>query len=116
MVAVQLLQFASAATAICVAVAMIRGFIAHSKDLGNFYVDFTRSLTRILFPLCFVASLVFVGLGVPQTLTGYQITKTVEGATQTILAGPVASLVTIIQLAPNGGGSCGPNSQYPSLN
>src|SRR5207249_7593024 len=48
MMAVQFLQFTSAATGISVAIAMIRGFIAHAKDLGNFYVDFTRSLTRIL--------------------------------------------------------------------
>src|SRR5712664_720074 len=80
MMAVQFLQFTSAATGICVAVAMIRGFVAHSKDLGNFYVDFTRTLTRILFPLCFLASLAFVGLGVPQTLNGHQIVTTVEGA------------------------------------
>jgi K+-transporting ATPase ATPase A chain len=120
MMAVQFLQFTSAATGICVAVAMIRGFVAHSKDLGNFYVDFTRSLTRILFPLCFVASLVFVGLGVPQTLTGYQIVSTVEGAankaTQTILVGPVASLVSIMQLGTNGGGYYGANSAYPFQN
>jgi len=93
MMAVQFLQFTSAATGISVAIAMIRGFIAHSKGMGNFYVDFTRSLTRILLPLCFVASLVFVGLGVPQTLTGYQVVTTVEGATtratQAILVGPV---------------------------
>lgn len=116
MMAVQFLQFTSAATGICVAVAMIRGFIAHSKDLGNFYVDFTRTLTRILFPLCFVASLVFVGFGVPQTLGGYQIAKTVEGATQTILVGPVASLVGIMQLGTNGGGYFGANSAYPFQN
>src|SRR2546427_9923477 len=120
MMAVQFLQFTSATTGICVAVAMIRGFITHSKDLGNFYVDFTRSLTRILLPLCFVASLVFVGLGTPQTLTGYQIVKTVEGATtqatQTILVGPVASLVSIMQLGTNGGGYYGANSAYPFQN
>src|SRR6266705_3059367 len=117
MMAVQFLQFTSAATGISVAIAMIRGFIARSKDLGNFYVDFTRSLTRILLPLCFVASLVFVGLGVPQTLTGYQnITHTVEGATQTILVGPVASLVSITQLGTNGGGYFGANSAYPFQN
>src|SRR5881409_2797358 len=120
MMAVQFLQFTSAATGICVAVAMIRGFVAHSKDLGNFYVDFTRSLTRILFPLCFVASLVFVGLGVPQTLTGYHIVSSVEGATtratQTILVGPVASLVSIMQLGTNGGGYYGANSAYPFQN
>src|SRR2546429_1890121 len=117
MMAVQFLQFTSAATGICAAVAMIRGFVAHSKDLGNFYVDFTRSLTRILLPLCFVASLVFVGLGVPQTLTGYErIVSTVEGATQTILVGPVASLVSIMQLGTNGGGYYGANSAYPFQN
>src|SRR5437899_9022277 len=117
MMAVQFLQFTSAATGICVAVAMIRGFIARSKGLGNFYVDFTRSLTRILLPLCFLASMVFVGLGVPQTLTGYQsITHTVEGATQTILVGPVASLVGIMQLGTNGGGYFGANSAYPFQN
>ena len=117
MMAVQFLQFTSAATGISVAIAMIRGFIARSKDLGNFYVDFTRSLTRILLPLCFVASLVFVGLGVPETLTGYQnITHTVEGATQTILVGPVASLVGIMQLGTNGGGYFRANSAYPFQN
>ncbi|HEV2120306.1 MAG TPA: potassium-transporting ATPase subunit KdpA [Candidatus Bathyarchaeia archaeon] len=117
MMAVQFLQFTSAATGISVAVAMIRGFVARSKDLGNFYVDFTRSLTRILLPLCFVASLIFVGLGVPQTLTGYvKIASTVEGATQTILVGPVASLVSIMQLGTNGGGYYGANSAYPFQN
>jgi len=117
MMAVQFLQFTSATTGICVAVAMIRGFTTHSKHLGNFYVDFTRSLTRILLPLCFVASLVFVGFGVPQTLTGYQsITHTVEGATQTILVGPVASLVGIMQLGTNGGGYFGASSAYPFQN
>jgi len=114
--AVQFLQFTSASTGICVAIAMIRGFVLHSKDMGNFYVDFTRSLTRILFPLCFIASLIFVALGVPQTLTGYTTVKTIEGATQTILVGPVASLVSIMQLGTNGGGYYGANSAYPFQN
>ena len=51
MVAVQFLQFTSAGSGLCVAVAMVRGFKKESKDLGNFHVDFVRSLTRILFPL-----------------------------------------------------------------
>ena len=116
MTAVQFLQFTSAATGICVAVAMIRGFIAHSKDLGNFHVDFVRSLTRLFLPLCFVASLMFVGLGVPQSLSGNQTVRTVEGATQTILVGPVASLVSIMQIGTNGGGYYGANSAYPFQN
>jgi K+-transporting ATPase ATPase A chain len=114
--AVQFLQFTSAATGLCVAVAMVRGFISRSQDLGNFYTDFVRSLTRLLFPLCFVAALIFVGLGVPQTIGGYQTVQTVEGATQTILVGPVASLVSIMQIGTNGGGYYGANSAYPFQN
>jgi K+-transporting ATPase ATPase A chain len=116
MAAVQFLQFTSAASGICAAVAFVRGFTTSSKDLGNFYVDFVRSLTRVLLPLCFVASLVFVWLGVPQTLSGYTTVKTVEGATQLVLVGPVASLVSIMQIGTNGGGYYGANSAYPFQN
>lgn len=116
MSAVQFLQFTSAASGLCAAVAMVRGLTTGSKDLGNFYVDFVRSLTRVLFPLCFVAALIFVWLGVPQTLNGYPGVKTVEGATQLILVGPVASLVSIMQIGTNGGGYYGANSAYPFQN
>jgi K+-transporting ATPase ATPase A chain len=95
---------------------MVRGLTTGSKDLGNFYVDFVRSLTRVLFPLCFVAALIFVWLGVPQTLNGYTVVRTVEGATQLILVGPVASLVSIMQIGTNGGGYYGANSAYPFQN
>jgi len=116
MSAVQFLQFTSAASGLCVAVAFIRGFVVGSKDFGNFYVDFVRSLTRVLFPFCLIAALILVGLGTPQTLTGYTTVKTVEGATQTILVGPVASLVSIMQIGTNGGGYYGANSAYPLEN
>ena len=116
MTAVQFLQFTSAATGLCVAVAMVRGFVSRSQNMGNFYTDFVRSLTRLFLPLCFVAALIFVGLGVPQTIGGYQTVTTVEGATQTILVGPVASLVSIMQIGTNGGGYYGANSAYPFQN
>ena len=116
MTAVQFLQFTSATTGICVAAAMIRGFVANSRDMGNFYTDFVRSLTRLFLPLCFIAALIFVGLGVPQTLDGYRTVTTLEGSTQTILVGPVASLVSIMQLGNNGGGYYGANSAYPFQN
>jgi K+-transporting ATPase ATPase A chain len=116
MSAVQFLQFTSAASGLCAAVAMVRGFKSGSKDLGNFYVDFVRALTRVLFPLCFVAAMILVWLGVPQTLGGYTAVKTVEGATQQILVGPVASLVSIMQIGTNGGGYYGANSAYPLQN
>jgi K+-transporting ATPase ATPase A chain len=116
MTAIQFLQFTSAATGICCGVAMVRGFVVQSKGLGNFYVDFVRSLTRIFIPLCFVASIILVGLGVPQTIQGYATVRTVEGATQSILVGPVASLVSIMQIGTNGGGYYGANSAYPFQN
>jgi potassium-transporting ATPase potassium-binding subunit len=116
MAAIQFLQFTSAATGICCGIAMVRGLVVHSKDLGNFYVDFVRSLTRLFIPLCLVSAVVLVGLGTPQTLTGYTTVKTIEGATQTILVGPVASLVSIMQLGTNGGGYFGANSAYPFQN
>jgi K+-transporting ATPase ATPase A chain len=116
MTAIQFLQFTSAGTGVCVAIAMVRGFTEGSKDLGNFYVDFVKSLTRLLLPLCLIASIVLVALGVPQTLTGYTTVQTVEGATQSILTGPVASLASIMQIGTNGGGYYGANSAYPFQN
>jgi K+-transporting ATPase ATPase A chain len=114
--AVQFLQFTSAASGLCAAVAFIRGFKVATKDFGNFYVDFVRSLTRVLFPFCFIAAVVLVAMGTPQSLNGYTTVKTVEGATQMILVGPVASLVSIMQIGTNGGGYYGANSAYPLEN
>jgi K+-transporting ATPase ATPase A chain len=114
--AIQYLQFTSAATGICMGVAMVRGLVVGSKDLGNFYVDFVRSLTRLLIPFCFVAALILVWMGVPQTIGGYVPIKTVEGATGSVLVGPVASLVSIMQLGTNGGGYYGANSAHPFMN
>jgi K+-transporting ATPase ATPase A chain len=116
MTAIQFLQFTSAATGICMGIAMVRAFVVGSKDMGNFYVDFVRTLTRVLIPFCLVAALILVGLGVPQTLGGYTTVTTVEGAGQSILVGPVASLVAIMQLGTNGGGYYGANSAYPFMN
>ena len=120
MSAIQFLQFTSAATGICAAIAFSRGLTSGAKDMGNFYVDFVRSITRILIPLCLVASVILVWLGVPQTLAGYAKVTTLEGivngASQVIRVGPVASLVSIMQLGTNGGGYYGANSANPFQN
>ena len=114
--AIQFLQFTSAATGVCVMAAMVRGLRSGSTHMGNFYVDFVRVLTRILLPLCLVAAIILVAMGIPQSLGGYPAVKTVEGTTQTILIGPVASLVSIMQVGTNGGGYFGANSAYPFQN
>jgi len=116
MTAIQFLQWISAATGICMGIAFIRGFIVGSKNLGNFHVDFVRSITRILLPLCLIASVVFVVMGVPQTLNASTAVTTLQGTTQSILVGPVASLDSIMQLGTNGGGFYGANAAYPFMN
>ncbi|GAA5035928.1 hypothetical protein GCM10023317_89600 [Actinopolymorpha pittospori] len=51
--------FASAAVGICVALALVRGFVRRSTDqLGNFWVDLIRTILRILVPIAVVSGLV----------------------------------------------------------
>ncbi len=113
---IQWLQFTSAITGLCMGIAFIRGLTVGAKDMGNFYVDFTRATTRIFIPLCTIAAIIFLAFGVPQTLNGNTAATTIEGATQTIFVGPVASLDAIMQLGTNGGGYYGANAAYPFMN
>ncbi len=112
----QWLMFTSATTGMCMGIAFIRGLTEGSKDMGNFYVDFIRTITRILLPLCIIASIVFLTLGTPQSLSGYVMAQTVEGTMQSIMVGPIASHDAIMQLGTNGGGFYGANSAYPFMN
>ena len=114
--AIQFLQWTSAATGICMGIAFIRGLIVGSKNMGNFNVDFVRTITRILLPMCLIASVVFIVMGVPQTLNASTTVTTVQGTTQSILVGPVASLDSIMQLGTNGGGFYGANAAHPFMN
>ncbi|TCN31397.1 potassium-transporting ATPase subunit KdpA [Sinorhizobium americanum] len=110
-------NFVSAATGIAIAIALIRGFSRASvKSIGNFWVDLTRATLYILLPLCVVLTLVYVYLGVPQTLGAYVEATTLEGAQQTIALGPVASQIAIKMLGTNGGGFFNANAAHPFEN
>jgi K+-transporting ATPase ATPase A chain len=110
-------NFVSAAVGIAVAVAMIRGFARHTvKTIGNFWVDVTRCTVYILLPICFVATLIFVWQGSPQTFKGPATATTLEGATQVIERGPVAAQESIKILGTNGGGLFNANSAHPYEN
>jgi K+-transporting ATPase ATPase A chain len=110
-------NFVSAATGIAIAVALIRGFArASGKSIGNFWVDLTRTTLYVLLPLCVVLTLVYVFLGVPQTLGAYVNATTLEGGQQTIAVGPVASQLAIKMLGTNGGGFFNANSAHPFEN
>lgn len=109
-------MFTSAATGFAVAVAFIRGLVGRQDNLGNFYVDMTRAITRVFLPLSFIVALVLVFQGVPQTLLGAAQATTIEGAEQTITRGLVASFESIKHIGTNGGGWFGTNAAHPFEN
>ncbi len=139
-------NFLSAATGLCVAVALIRGFARHTAaTLGNFWADLTRSTLYILLPLSLPLAVVLVGQGVIQNLNPYQsvplhdpvsyqqplvnaqgnplmnaagnpATRTVLQKNQLLPMGPVASQEAIKELGTNGGGFFNANSAHPFEN
>jgi potassium-transporting ATPase potassium-binding subunit len=107
-------NFVSAAVGIAVAIALVRGFARTKTDrLGNFWVDVTRTVTRVLLPLSVVAALVLVLGGVVQNLSAGTDAHTLAGATQFVPGGPVASQEAIKELGTNGGGFYNANSAHP---
>ncbi len=117
MVALVFHQFASAATGIVLAVALVRGLARRSaQTLGNFWVDFTRSILYLLLPISIVGALIYVSQGMIQNLNPYTVVHTLSGQTQTIAQGPVASLEIIKNLGTNGGGFFNTNSAHPFEN
>jgi K+-transporting ATPase ATPase A chain len=110
-------NFLAAASGLAVAVALIRGLARKSvKTIGNFYVDLTRSILYVLLPLSIICALVLVWQGVPQTIGGPVDAQTIEGTTQSIALGPIASQEAIKLLGSNGGGFFNANSAHPFEN
>jgi K+-transporting ATPase ATPase A chain len=136
-------NFASAATGIAIAVALIRGFARRSNQfIGNFWVDLTRCTLYILLPIALLIALVLVSQGAIQTLDGYKTVKVVQPTTydnpvndasgkpvldekgqpktekatlteQVVAVGPVASQVSIKHFGTNGGGFFNANAAHP---
>ncbi|MBW8318096.1 MAG: potassium-transporting ATPase subunit KdpA [Rhizobium sp.] len=110
-------NFLSAATGMALAVAFGRAFVrSRVSTLGNFWVDMTRATLFVLLPISFVVALVFVAMGLPQTLDASVTATTLEGANQVIALGPVASQEAIKQLGTNGGGFFNVNAAHPFEN
>jgi K+-transporting ATPase ATPase A chain len=110
-------NFWSAAMGIAVAVALIRAIKRTSSGtIGNFWVDTTRSLLYVLLPASIIGALLLVAQGVPQNLHAYTSAHTLEGQTQTIAQGPVASQEVIKEMGTNGGGFFNANSAHPFEN
>ena len=110
-------NFLSAAAGMAMAAAVIRGFARRSaKTIGNFWVDLTRATLWVLIPISSIFALFLVWQGVPDNFSPYVNATTLEGATQTIAEGPVASQEIIKELGTNGGGFMNANSAHPYEN
>src|SRR6202046_3153549 len=110
-------QFMSAAVGLVVAIAMIRGFTRSRTDkLGNFWVDVTRCVVRLLIPLAIVGGLILIAGGAIENFHAYQTVTTLSGAHQTIPGGPVGSSEIIKNMGNNGGGWFNTNSAHPFEN
>lgn len=126
MIGLTVQNFISAAVGIAVLFAVIRGFINKQKDhIGNFWVDFTRSILYILIPLSLLVSVLLVSQGVVQNYKPYETVQLVEPITtdqgitvtkEMVPMGPAASQIAIKQLGTNGGGFFGTNSAFPFEN
>ncbi len=111
-------NFVSAAAGAAVAVALIRGLVAGGARRPSATSGSTWSAptTRVLLPLSFVVALVLVSQGVVQNFHAARTVTTVEGATQSIPGGPVASQEAIKDLGQNGGGPYNANAAHPFEN
>jgi potassium-transporting ATPase potassium-binding subunit len=139
-------NFLSAATGIVVAIALIRGFARRSaKEIGNFWVDMTRSTLYVLLPISTLIAILLVGQGVVQNFSAYKDVTTIEKLDyqqpkvdaagnpvkdkdgnpvmenastqkQTLPMGPIASQEAIKELGTNGGGFVNANSAHPYEN
>ncbi|MGA9851811.1 MAG: potassium-transporting ATPase subunit KdpA [Gammaproteobacteria bacterium] len=139
-------NFLSAATGLCIAIALIRGFARYTmQTIGNFWVDLTRSTLYILLPLALLLAVALVSQGVIQNFKHYQtvplvnavtyqnpatdangnpvggangnlLTRPVTQKDQLLPMGPVASQEAIKELGTNGGGFFNANSAHPFEN
>ncbi|WP_371672880.1 potassium-transporting ATPase subunit KdpA [Streptomyces sp. NBC_00289] len=122
-------NFVSAAVGIAVAVALVRGFaLPHSRlrsnggtsvrtgELGNFWTDMVRGVTRILLPGALIAAIVLVACGAIQNFSGIHEVGQFMGGHQQWNGGAVASQEAVKELGTNGGGYFNANSAHPFEN
>lgn len=117
MIALASQNFLSAATGLTVLLVLIRAFTkAETNLVGNFWDDLTRSTLYILLPISIVLAVVLMKDGVIQNFAPYVKAVTIEGKSQIIPMGPVASQEAIKMLGTNGGGFFNANSAHPFEN
>jgi potassium-transporting ATPase potassium-binding subunit len=110
-------NFVSAGVGIVVVIALVRGFMRNKTDrLGNFWVDTTRVVIRLLLPLSVIGGIILMATGVIDNFNLTHLISSLTGGQQTMVGGPVASQEVIKELGNNGGGFFNANSSHPFEN
>lgn len=111
------LQFVSAATGIAAAAVLFKALKEKAtSQLGNFYLYFVKSITRVLLPVSIIVAILFLLNGMPMGFDGKDSYVSLQGDTVQVSRGPVAAFVPIKHLGTNGGGFFGANSAHPLEN
>ncbi len=111
------LQFVSAATGIAAFGLLLVGLKKRgSREMGNFYLYFVLSISRILLPVSLVVALILLILGTPNNFEQTRHFVTLGGDSAGVSMGPVATITAIKQVGTNGGGFYGTNSAHPFEN
>ena len=109
--------FLSAAVGLAAVLALIRGIVRRETDrVGNFWVDLTRAVTRVLLPLAFGFAVLLAGLGVIENLSAWHTVTTLAGGRQAVPGELVASWESIKLMSGDGGGFFNANSAHPFEN
>ena len=114
---VTFLMFVSAATGIAALIGVLNGLREKTtQHLGNFWIIFTKSITRILLPLCIVGAILMAMNGTPTSYDGKDQVVTLQGDSVQVSRGPAAAMIAIKHIGTNGGGWFGANSAHPLEN
>lgn len=111
------LQFVSAATGIATFIGLANALKEKTtNNLGNFWDIFTKTITRLLLPLCVVIAVILAFNGSPTSYAGKDSIITLQGDSVQVSRGPAAGMIAIKHLGTNGGGWFGANSAHPLEN
>jgi K+-transporting ATPase ATPase A chain len=118
MAALTVQNFTSAAVGVAGGAVLVRGLARREEkgEIGNFFVDLTRTVLYLLLPLSMVGACLLLFEGVPQNFSPYLRAVGIEGGAQQIAQGPVASQEAIKLLGSNGGGFFSANAAHPYEN
>ncbi|WPQ60645.1 potassium-transporting ATPase subunit KdpA [Chitinophaga sancti] len=117
LIVITFLQFVSAATGVAAVAVLFKAFAGKTTEkLGNFFVFFIKTITRLLLPLAVIMAIILAFSGTPASLDGKDTITTLQGDTVQVSRGPAAGMIAIKHLGTNGGGWFGTNSAHPLEN